>query len=151
MDRVSKVGAHTKFMDLDGQEHELKESGARRPSVIAFVRHFGCLLCPEQVVPLRREVDTFHVHGAEYRWQKLFRCPQGDEVATTRFGSALDPNICPSCSVPLKLFHGYSPTRGASALQRVRPVANVFAAVDGNAQAGDCKHANAARNTASAS
>ena len=33
--------------------------------MLAFVRHFGCLLCREQVLQLRREIDTIHAHGAE--------------------------------------------------------------------------------------
>ena len=37
-----------------------------------------------------------------YRWQILFRCPQCDELPSTRFGLKLDPDICPSCGVPLK-------------------------------------------------
>ena len=65
MNRVSEVAAHAKIIDMDGQEHDLMETWARRPAVLAFVRHFGCLLCREQVVQLRREVDTIHAHGAE--------------------------------------------------------------------------------------
>ena len=41
MDRVSEAAALTKIKDLDGQEHELKETWAGRPAVLAFVRHFG--------------------------------------------------------------------------------------------------------------
>jgi len=41
MERVSEGAAHTQITDLDGREHELKESWAGRPAVLAYVRHFG--------------------------------------------------------------------------------------------------------------
>lgn len=41
MDRVSEEAARTKIKGLDGQEHELQETWAGRPVVLAFVRHFG--------------------------------------------------------------------------------------------------------------
>ncbi len=41
MDRVSSDAACTKIRDLDGREHELKETWAAQTVVLAFVRHFG--------------------------------------------------------------------------------------------------------------
>lgn len=41
MNRVSESVAHAKITDLDGQEHELKETWSARPVVLAYVRHFG--------------------------------------------------------------------------------------------------------------
>jgi hypothetical protein len=41
MDTVSEYAAHAIIEDLDGQKHELRDTWAGRPAVLAFVRHFG--------------------------------------------------------------------------------------------------------------
>ena len=41
MDNIPEDAAHSIICDLDGKEHELVETWARRPAVLAFVRHFG--------------------------------------------------------------------------------------------------------------
>lgn len=41
MDTVSEYAAHAIIEDLHGQRHELRETWAVRPAVLAFVRHFG--------------------------------------------------------------------------------------------------------------
>lgn len=41
MDRVNDEAARTRIRDLDGAEHELRETWSDRPAVLAFVRHFG--------------------------------------------------------------------------------------------------------------
>ena len=41
MDRISDDVARLKITDLEGREHELGETWAARPAVLAFVRHFG--------------------------------------------------------------------------------------------------------------
>lgn len=41
MDRIGEEAARARIRDLDGREHELAETWAERPAVLAFVRHFG--------------------------------------------------------------------------------------------------------------
>ncbi len=41
MDTVDDGAATSRIRDLDGSEHELKETWAEKPVVLAFVRHFG--------------------------------------------------------------------------------------------------------------
>ncbi len=41
MDAVSAEAGRTKIWDIEGREHELKETWAVQPVVLAFVRHFG--------------------------------------------------------------------------------------------------------------
>jgi len=41
MERISDEAARAVVRDLDGGEHELRETWAARPVVLAFVRHFG--------------------------------------------------------------------------------------------------------------
>jgi hypothetical protein len=41
MDRIPDEAACSKIMGLDGQEHELRDTWAERPAVLAFVRHFA--------------------------------------------------------------------------------------------------------------
>ncbi len=41
MDHIAEEAARAKIRDLNGQEHELKETWEARPVVLAFVRHFG--------------------------------------------------------------------------------------------------------------
>ena len=65
MDHVSEEAAHAKITTPDGQECDLQEAWRGRPVVIAFVRHFGCLFCREQVAQLRDEIHHIHAHGAE--------------------------------------------------------------------------------------
>jgi hypothetical protein len=41
MDKVDDGAASSLIRDLDGNEHELNETWAEKPVVLAFVRHFG--------------------------------------------------------------------------------------------------------------
>jgi hypothetical protein len=40
-ERIPEPAARARILDLDGQEHELRELWAQRPVVLVFVRHFG--------------------------------------------------------------------------------------------------------------
>ncbi|MGQ0814036.1 MAG: hypothetical protein ACT4O1_06175 [Gemmatimonadota bacterium] len=41
IDLMSDEAARSKIEGLDGQEHELRETWAEQPAVLAFVRHFA--------------------------------------------------------------------------------------------------------------
>jgi len=41
METIDGDAARARIRDLDGNEHELQETWARQPVVLAFVRHFG--------------------------------------------------------------------------------------------------------------
>jgi len=41
VEQIADDAARAVVRDLDGGEHELRETWARRPVVLAFVRHFG--------------------------------------------------------------------------------------------------------------
>lgn len=51
--------------DDDGVPVRLGELWAERPVVLAFVRHFGCILCREQVNQLKKYVPEMRARGAE--------------------------------------------------------------------------------------
>jgi hypothetical protein len=40
-ERIPEPAARARILDLDGQQHELRELWAQRPVVLVFVRHFG--------------------------------------------------------------------------------------------------------------
>ena len=41
MEHIAEAAGHAKIRDLNGQEHELRETWEVGPVVLAFVRHFG--------------------------------------------------------------------------------------------------------------
>lgn len=49
--------AAAKCLDLDGRSVRLREAFAEKPTVLALVRHFGCLFCHELVSELITESD----------------------------------------------------------------------------------------------
>lgn len=67
--------------DDDGVPVRLGDFWADRPVVLAFVRHFGCMMCREQVNQLKKLVPAIHDRGAELvivgsgtdRFAKMFR------------------------------------------------------------------------------
>ena len=65
MDYIEEEAARAKIKDGNGQVLELRKTWEARPVVIAFVRHFGCLFCRQQVAQLRREVENIRALGAE--------------------------------------------------------------------------------------
>jgi peroxiredoxin len=50
--------------DSDGRPHPLGSLWRRKPVVLVFLRHFGCLFCREQVAQLRGQADALRALGA---------------------------------------------------------------------------------------
>ncbi len=62
------VAARLKDIDLldpAGRKVRLGDMWAEKPVVLAFIRHFGCLFCREQVADLRGELKQIRERGAE--------------------------------------------------------------------------------------
>jgi peroxiredoxin len=52
-------------LDVDGRPHRLGEAWAERPCALVFVRHFGCLLCREQVEKAKPRVREIRDAGGD--------------------------------------------------------------------------------------
>jgi peroxiredoxin len=57
--------ADSVVLDEAGQSVTLGDLWMDRPVVLAFVRQFGCILCREFVIELRRHSESIHELGAE--------------------------------------------------------------------------------------
>lgn len=53
------------LLDPSGKKVRLGDMWGEKPVVLAFIRHFGCLFCREQVADLRGELKQIHDRGAE--------------------------------------------------------------------------------------
>jgi peroxiredoxin len=51
--------------DEDGSDVRLGDLWAKRPLVLAFVRHFGCVFCREHVKELKEQAGRIDVAGAD--------------------------------------------------------------------------------------
>jgi len=67
-------------LDETGQPVLLGDLWKDRTVVLAFVRQFGCLLCREFVIELRKHQEAIHVHGAD-----VFVVGNGEPDAAARF------------------------------------------------------------------
>ncbi|HLY73505.1 MAG TPA: peroxiredoxin-like family protein [Planctomycetota bacterium] len=65
MDRVSTEFGHVEVLDVEGRPHRLREAWAERACALVFVRHFGCLLCREQVAELRPHLQEIRAAGGD--------------------------------------------------------------------------------------
>ena len=66
MDRVSFEFGTVEVLDVEGRPHRLREAWASRPCALVFVRHFGCVLCREQVAQLRPHIREIRDAGGEF-------------------------------------------------------------------------------------
>jgi hypothetical protein len=52
-------------LDSDGTEVRLADQWAKRPAVVVWLRHFGCVFCREQVAEIRAVRSEIEARGAE--------------------------------------------------------------------------------------
>ena len=62
---VAKKLKPINVLDPAGKSVRLGRSWEKKPAVLAFVRHFGCLFCREQVAELRDALKEIRDRGAE--------------------------------------------------------------------------------------
>jgi hypothetical protein len=62
---VAEELASALVLDVDAQPVRLGELWAKRPVILVFVRHFGCLFCREQAVQIRDVFDRLRAAGAD--------------------------------------------------------------------------------------
>ncbi len=65
MKRVSQALSDVRVVDLDGQPHQMAEIWSKKPTLIVFVRHFGCLFCHQQALDLKPHVADLAAHGID--------------------------------------------------------------------------------------
>jgi peroxiredoxin len=65
MDHVSAEFGNVEVLDVEGRPHRLREAWAQRACALVFVRHFGCLLCREQVAQLRPHIPEIREAGGD--------------------------------------------------------------------------------------
>jgi peroxiredoxin len=65
MDLVSAELGNVEVLDVEGRPHRLREAWAERACALIFVRHFGCMLCREQVAQLRAYIQEIREAGGE--------------------------------------------------------------------------------------
>jgi peroxiredoxin len=56
---------HTTLRDSEGTEHRLGDVWADQPTIVVFLRHFGCHLCREHATILRDRYAEAQERGAE--------------------------------------------------------------------------------------
>ncbi|MGH7882652.1 MAG: peroxiredoxin-like family protein [Candidatus Dormibacteraceae bacterium] len=85
-----QVATPTKLQVLDtaGNPVNLGDLAAKRPLVVAFLRHFGCLHCLETVVQLRGQLGQVKEAGAE-----LILVGNGNPERAATFQSARAPEL----------------------------------------------------------
>jgi peroxiredoxin len=65
MDRVEVEFGDVEVLDVEGRSHRLREAWAKRACALIFVRHFGCLLCREQVTQFRPHIQEIREAGGD--------------------------------------------------------------------------------------
>src|SRR5271169_5307473 len=64
MKKVTESLAKALVQDESGASRPLETAWQEKTAVVAFVRHFGCLLCREQVSKLRDSIPAMEAKGA---------------------------------------------------------------------------------------
>jgi peroxiredoxin len=62
---VPRALAEATVLDEEKKVVRLGDLWAKQPTVLTFVRHFGCIFCREHVIELQKEIDQVHRLGAE--------------------------------------------------------------------------------------
>jgi peroxiredoxin len=65
MDRASVEFGDVEVLDVEGRPHRLREAWAARACALIFVRHFGCVVCREQVAQLRPHIQGIRETGGD--------------------------------------------------------------------------------------
>jgi peroxiredoxin len=65
MERVSIEFGNVEVLDVEGRPHRLREAWAARACALVFVRHFGCVLCRQQVAQLQPHIREIRQAGGD--------------------------------------------------------------------------------------
>jgi peroxiredoxin len=74
-------------LETSGGTVRLSERWAERPLIVAFMRHFGCAFCREQLILLTRSWNEIQAAG-------------GDAVAIFQYGAEATERFCNARGVP---------------------------------------------------
>ena len=109
--RAPEVGGpapDARLTDTEGRAVQLSEVWTAQPTVLVFLRHFGCTFCREQVALLRREYARFREAGAE-----VVCIAQGDPKTGKAFSIFFDlPFPLLVCGADLSVYGAYGLERG---------------------------------------
>jgi peroxiredoxin len=105
---VGSQAPDTQLTDTEGRTVRLSGYWTAQPTVLVFLRHFGCTFCREQVAQLRREYARFREAGVE-----IVCVAQGDPKTGKAFSIFFDlPFPLLVCGDDLAVYQAYGLERG---------------------------------------
>jgi peroxiredoxin len=105
---IGSQAPDAQLTDTEGHAVLLSHYWMAQPTVLVFLRHFGCTFCREQVAQLRREYARFRAEGTE-----LVCIAQGDHKTSKGFSIFFDlPFPLLVCGDDLAVYQAYGLERG---------------------------------------
>jgi len=94
--------------DIEGNAVSLSDMWTKKPIVLVFLRHLGCIFCREQIARLKADYHKFQSRGAE-----IVCIAQGDSKTGKAFTILFDlPFPVLMCGADLSVFKNYGLQRG---------------------------------------